>query len=357
MGSVPVQLYVYDLSGGVARALSPSLLGIQIDAIFHSSICLKGIEHYYGGGINVAPAGTTPFGHPIQVIDLGHTFLEEEIIEGLLVELSSKFTPEAYSLFSNNCNTFSNELSQLLTGNTIPEHITGLPETVLSTPFGQMLRPMLAGLENQMKNMRSQAFTPQHYHETEAEVAAHAYSTGSLVGEAAGLEIGPISSISSSINDASAVPLVAAGAASTSTSTAAAMEEVEEGPALVAAKKEIEAAVAECSIVDMKQRFEELDLKEGRATPLQQLGEEGAARLAAETAVKNELDKIITESHHEGENGSVNAVGASSQKEIDMKEAEALAVEHVAASGKLKGPSTTAAASPPSSPRATHMRL
>ncbi|KAH7616644.1 hypothetical protein Ndes2526B_g08741 [Nannochloris sp. 'desiccata'] len=320
MGSVPVHLYVYDLSGGVARALSPSLLGIQIDAIFHTSVVVRGIEHYFGGGINVAPAGTTPFGHPIQVVDLGTTFLEEDIIEGLLIELSERFTPEAYSLFSNNCNTFSNELALLLTGNTIPEHITGLPETILSTPFGQMLRPMLSGLEQQMKNMRSQAFTPQHYHETEAEVEAlHGHEIGNVSGEGSVL----------------GTPYVAAAAA--------AMDDVLEGPALVAAEKEIEAAVAECAIVDMKQRLEELDLKEGRATPVQQLGEEGAARLAAETAVKNELDKIIIQSNtHVVENGTAAtaATAAAAGGDIDIKEAEALAVEHVAASGKLKAPSS-----------------
>jgi len=32
---------------------------------------------------------------------------------------------ESYSLFSNNCNNFSDELAQLLCGRGIPEHITG----------------------------------------------------------------------------------------------------------------------------------------------------------------------------------------------------------------------------------------
>jgi len=342
MGSVPVHLYVYDLSGGVARALSPSLLGFQIDAIYHTSLVVRGIEHYFGGGINVAPAGTTPFGHPIQVVDLGTTFLEEDIIEGLLIELSERFTPDAYSLFSNNCNTFSNELALLLTGNAIPEHITGLPETVLSTPFGQMLKPMLAGLEQQMKNMRSQAFTPQHYHETEAKVEAlHGHDNGNVLGEGSGVGSGQVASSPSVLGGNGTGENGAP-----STVEAAALEEGEEGPALVAAEKEIEAAVAECAILDMKQSLEELDLKEGRATPDQQLGKEGAARLAAEKSIKNELDKIITESHThiiKIENATITAIAAAAAAggDIDIKEAEALAIEHVAASAKLKAPSSS----------------
>ena len=46
----------------------------------------------------------------------------------LLADLSERYTPEAYSLFHNNCNTFSNELAELLCGRGVPEHITGAPQ-------------------------------------------------------------------------------------------------------------------------------------------------------------------------------------------------------------------------------------
>ena len=36
----------------------------------------------------------------------------------------------------------------------------GLPQEVLATPFGQMLQPMLAGLERQLGSMRQQALVP-----------------------------------------------------------------------------------------------------------------------------------------------------------------------------------------------------
>jgi hypothetical protein len=46
-----VDLYLYDLSNGMARTMSPLLLGKQIDAIYHSGLVVYGIEYYFGGGI------------------------------------------------------------------------------------------------------------------------------------------------------------------------------------------------------------------------------------------------------------------------------------------------------------------
>ncbi len=41
--------------------------------------------------------------------------------------------PENYDLLENNCNSFSNEVAQFLTGKTIPDYIVNLPAEVLST--------------------------------------------------------------------------------------------------------------------------------------------------------------------------------------------------------------------------------
>lgn len=40
---------------------------------------------------------------------------------------------DKYNLFEHNCNTFSNEVAQFLTGKKIPSYITDLPSEVLST--------------------------------------------------------------------------------------------------------------------------------------------------------------------------------------------------------------------------------
>ncbi|MBW00923.1 Desumoylating isopeptidase 1, partial [Eschrichtius robustus] len=61
----------------------------------------------------------------------------------------SQHIGEAYNLFEHNCNTFSNEVAQFLTGRKIPSYITDLPSEVLSTPFGQALRPLLDSIQIQ----------------------------------------------------------------------------------------------------------------------------------------------------------------------------------------------------------------
>lgn len=64
---------------------------------------------------------------------------------------------KAYDLFLHNCNNFSNDFAMFLVGKGIPAHITSLPQDVLNTPFGQMLRPQL----DAMMRPITQAPTPQ----------------------------------------------------------------------------------------------------------------------------------------------------------------------------------------------------
>ncbi|KAG8631755.1 hypothetical protein KVT40_000895 [Elsinoe batatas] len=138
-----VQLYVYDLSQGMARNMSRQFLGTQIDAIYHTSIVVNGVEYFFGQGIQQSRPGATHHGRPMEVVQMGQTQLPAEVILEYLESMKSVYTAEAYDLFQNNCNNFSNDFAQFLVGKGIPEHITSLPETVLNTPFGQMLRPQL----------------------------------------------------------------------------------------------------------------------------------------------------------------------------------------------------------------------
>ncbi|KAI9277969.1 PPPDE putative peptidase domain-containing protein [Umbelopsis sp. AD052] len=141
-----VKLYVYDLSQGMAKQMSLSLTGRQIDGIWHTSVVVFGQEYFYGQGIMNAIPGTTHHGQPMQVVDMGETYLTEEIFIEYLNSISSTFTAAKYHLLDFNCNTFTNDVCQFLTGKNIPDHITDLPADFLNTPFGQSMRPMIENM-------------------------------------------------------------------------------------------------------------------------------------------------------------------------------------------------------------------
>ncbi|XP_006890139.1 PREDICTED: desumoylating isopeptidase 1 [Elephantulus edwardii] len=147
----PVKLYVYDLSKGLARRLSPIMLGKQLEGIWHTSIVVHKDEFFFcSAGISSCPPGGTMLGPPDCVVDVGSTEVTEEIFMEYLSSLrESLFRSEAYNLFEHNCNTFTNEVAQFLTGRKIPSYITDLPSEFLSTPFGQALRPFLDSVQIQ----------------------------------------------------------------------------------------------------------------------------------------------------------------------------------------------------------------
>ncbi|KAI0122954.1 PUL domain-containing protein [Xylariales sp. AK1849] len=138
-----VHLLVYDLSGGLARSMSMSLLGFQLDAIYHTSIELDGVEYVYDSGINTIRPGSSHLGKPLERLHLGQTELPIEIIVEYVDSLRDIFTPTAYDLFRHNCNNFSNDFAMFLLGKGIPAHISNMPQAVLDSPFGRMLQPQL----------------------------------------------------------------------------------------------------------------------------------------------------------------------------------------------------------------------
>ena len=115
-GGHQVTLHLYDLSQGMARSMSPALLGRQIDGIWHTGIVVHGQEYYFGGGIQVGYPGGTHSGRPVQVIPMGETHIPEELLQEFLAEISHRFTMHTYNLLRWNCNNFSNEVAQFLVG-------------------------------------------------------------------------------------------------------------------------------------------------------------------------------------------------------------------------------------------------
>lgn len=151
-----VTLHLYDLSQGMARAMSAQLLGKQLDGIWHTGIVCFGQEFYFGGGIQCGRPGGTHFGRPVQVIEMGETFVPRDLFDEFLVDISPRFTMHTYNLLRHNCNNFSNEVANFLVGSSIPQHILDLPDEVLSTQFGQQMMPMLNMMDMQMRNATEQ---------------------------------------------------------------------------------------------------------------------------------------------------------------------------------------------------------
>ncbi|KAL7418862.1 hypothetical protein Q5752_006546 [Cryptotrichosporon argae] len=150
-----VQLYVYDLSKGLAKSMSLMLTGKQIDGIWHTSVVVFGREIFFGQGIMEAKPGMTHHGPPMQVIECGTTEIDPDTFQEYLASLHELYTPSKYHLIDFNCNHFTADVVGFLTGNAIPTWISGLPAEFLSTPFGQAMRP-------QIDSMFRQTSTTEH---------------------------------------------------------------------------------------------------------------------------------------------------------------------------------------------------
>ena len=137
--SYRVELYIYDLSAGMARQLAPMLgiggafgLNFDLEGIWHTAIVVHNTEWFFGGtGIERSTPGGTMMGQPLRIEHLGETSLSLDAFMDYLHGLGQdQFRGARYDLFKHNCNNFSNHVAQFLCGRTIPQYILDLPEKV-----------------------------------------------------------------------------------------------------------------------------------------------------------------------------------------------------------------------------------
>ncbi|KAJ1952937.1 hypothetical protein EC988_003284 [Linderina pennispora] len=139
----PVKLYLYDLSQGMARQLSVAMTGRYFEAIWHSSVVVYGREYYFGQGIMTSTPGATMHGQPVEIVDVGTTFLPADVVEDYVSGMRQEFSADKYHLLKFNCNTFSDSLIKGLTGGSVPDKVKNLPDDFLETALGRQLLPML----------------------------------------------------------------------------------------------------------------------------------------------------------------------------------------------------------------------
>lgn len=158
--SFEVQLYIYDLSKGLAKSLSSVFLGKQLPGIWHTSIVAYGREYFFGSmGIESCGAGQTILREPDQILTLGHTELPYSLfLEYIFALGESSYKPQTYDLFKHNCNNFTQEVATFLTGKSIPQEILDLPDEFLNTPLGGTLQTYFSSLSLRGETARGLSF-------------------------------------------------------------------------------------------------------------------------------------------------------------------------------------------------------
>lgn len=155
MSSFSVELAVYDLSRGMAGQLSTQFLGTRIDIIPHTGILIYGREYFFGGA-GIQHEDPNQFRqmrgiYPVQVIPLGNTSVTQQQFHDWCRSCvnSGKYLGSSYDLLARNCNNFSHDaaLEGLNLPVGVPNWILDVPRQFLSSPMGQMVRPMLEGMQ------------------------------------------------------------------------------------------------------------------------------------------------------------------------------------------------------------------
>jgi hypothetical protein len=77
------------------------LTGIQMDAIYHTSLAFGGVEYFFGQGIHRTVPGTTHHGQPMEKLRMGRTELPMEVILEYLESLAEIYTPEVNEIFND----------------------------------------------------------------------------------------------------------------------------------------------------------------------------------------------------------------------------------------------------------------
>ncbi|GAA5994154.1 hypothetical protein JCM11641_001040 [Rhodosporidiobolus odoratus] len=143
MSPEPIQLWAYDLSNGMASMYGPMLIGRPLEGIWHTSLVLYDMEIFYGQGISVVKPGSTHHGNPKKRVNVGTTQLDKQTVLEYISGLQQTYTAEAYHLLEFNCNVFTNDVLGFLNGQSIPADIINQAMELVSTPFGQSMRPMI----------------------------------------------------------------------------------------------------------------------------------------------------------------------------------------------------------------------
>ena len=87
--SHPVELWLFDLSNGMAKQLSMAFVGKEIEGIWHTSVIAYGKEHFYGAeGISHESPGSSMVGfNTYKRFPMGETDIPPDVFYDYLKQL------------------------------------------------------------------------------------------------------------------------------------------------------------------------------------------------------------------------------------------------------------------------------
>ena len=149
-----VRLAVYDLARGMARSFLQQQA--DIDIIPHTGVVCYGREWFFGDGIqSEAPhefRRNTGM-EPVQELVLGRTRVSRRQWEQWCQRMAARdrgpYSATSYDLLTRNCNNFSYDAVTQglgLSAQVFPTWILDVPRRFLSSPMGQMVRPLLENM-------------------------------------------------------------------------------------------------------------------------------------------------------------------------------------------------------------------
>jgi len=153
-----ISLAIYDLSKGTAKQLSAQILGSEnfIEIIPHTSIVAFGREYYFAQSVGIQSVNPNIFRQthdiePVEIKLIGSSNVSQSEFELWCKKVidDGTYSPQTYDLLFHNCNNFTNDaaIECFHFTHPVPEWIMNVPHRFLSTPLGQMTRPILEKMQ------------------------------------------------------------------------------------------------------------------------------------------------------------------------------------------------------------------
>jgi len=177
-----VTVHFYDLSEGMAKAVSPCLLGKPVEGLWHTGVVVYGKEYFFGGEIFYDKPGQTAFGKPTKTLQVGWTLRRQAELHDFIVEnLRPIFNREVYDIMQRNCNHFTDTLILWLSGHRLPVEVTNQPEHIMQLPMAKLMRPFLNRWLGNIDGAASAGSAEESVEDAPADAAAEGDAAGPTV--------------------------------------------------------------------------------------------------------------------------------------------------------------------------------